>query len=158
MNLALQRGGPLVLFEILAGSRMSSTMSPVQLNKDGKPESVVLITVEPVTPMKLKWLRANKDPGDLFDAQVVDMGRLAALTPRELEVLALMGQGHRQKQIAEMLHRSVSTVDRHRERIGEKLGITDRIELVALAREAAREVSDATRTNSPFDHTRFKLD
>jgi len=47
----------------------------------------------------------------------------------------------------------VSTIDRHRERIGEKLGITDRIELVAVAREAAMEIWDATRTNTPFEHS-----
>lgn len=159
MELAVERDRPLTVLEILGGSKLSSTMSPIKLGHESPFGTVLLITVETVTPLKLRWLRSTRDPEDLIDADVIDLGRLSVLTPRELEVLALMGEGHRQKQIAEMLHRSVSTIDRHRERIGDKLGITDRIELVGLAREAALEVSDATRTNISFrkDSDRPKL-
>lgn len=158
IKLTIQRERPLLLFETLAGCRLSSSMSPIVLSINGKPEPAVLITVEPVTPRKLKSLKSYRDPKDIFEAKVVDLGRLAVLTPRELEVLALMGKGLRQRQIALKLHRSVSTIDRHRERIGEKLGVTDRIELVTLAREAALEVTDATRTISSFGHTRYEVD
>ncbi len=150
MKLAVERDRPVTLLEIVAGSKLSATLSPINLGGQSPFGTVVMIAIEAVTPLKLRWLRATRDADDLIDAEVINLGRLSVLTPRELEVLALMGHGHRQKQIAEMLHRSVSTIDRHRERIGDKLGITDRIELVGLAREAALDVSDAARTNVAF--------
>jgi DNA-binding NarL/FixJ family response regulator len=45
------------------------------------------------------------------------------LTPRELEVLKLVAQGSGNKWIASELHRSIKTVDHHRENIMKKLGI-----------------------------------
>jgi len=45
------------------------------------------------------------------------------LTPRELEVLRLVAQGSGNKWIASELHRSIKTVDHHRENIMKKLGI-----------------------------------
>ncbi len=156
MQLAIERGHPIIVLEILAGTRLSSTMNPIKIHRNGKDEWLMFTTVEHVTPAKLRWLRNRKSPDELIDAQVIDLGQLAVLTPRELEVIALMGQGLRQKQIAERLHRSVSTIDRHRERIGVKLGITDRIELVGMAREAALEIEDASKKQVSFGLPRFK--
>ena len=45
------------------------------------------------------------------------------LTPRELEILKLVAQGSGNKWIASELHRSIKTVDHHRENIMKKLGI-----------------------------------
>lgn len=45
------------------------------------------------------------------------------LTHRELEVLKLVAQGSGNKWIASELHRSIKTVDHHRENIMKKLGI-----------------------------------
>lgn len=45
------------------------------------------------------------------------------LTPRELEVLKLVAQGSGNKWIASELHRSIKTVDHHRENIMKKLDI-----------------------------------
>ncbi len=154
MNRAIELRRPIVVIEILAGTRLSATITPINIPDEStnKPTDqwMLMITIEQVTPRKLNWLRRTIAPDDIIDAKIIDLGRLAVLSPRELEVVALMGQGLRQKQIAERLHRSVSTIDRHCERIGEKLGITDRVELVGLAREAALEVSDASRTNINF--------
>jgi DNA-binding NarL/FixJ family response regulator len=47
------------------------------------------------------------------------------LTPRELEILKLVAQGSGNKWIASELHRSIKTVDHHRENIMKKLGIHD---------------------------------
>ncbi|MHC5114018.1 MAG: response regulator [Planctomycetota bacterium] len=67
--------------------------------------------------------------------------KLDALTPREQEVLRLIGRGKTRAQIAEMLCRSPKTIDGHRESIMEKLGIRDRAELVRFAiREGLVEV------------------
>lgn len=150
LKYTIERKRPLVVVEIIAGTRLCSTITPIERTDNDQSEWILLITVEQVTPTKLKKLRDRLDPDDIINAKVIDLGPLSALTRRELEVLALIGQGLRQKQIADKLHRSVSTIDRHRERIGEKLGITDRIELVTMAREAALEFSDATRTDASF--------
>jgi DNA-binding NarL/FixJ family response regulator len=55
------------------------------------------------------------------------------LTPRELEVLKLVAEGHSSDEIAELLVISRKTVDRHRANILEKLGMRDRVELTRYA-------------------------
>jgi DNA-binding NarL/FixJ family response regulator len=55
------------------------------------------------------------------------------LTPRELEVLKLIAEGHASKEIAAMLVISIKTVDRHRTNMLEKLGMRDRVELTRYA-------------------------
>jgi DNA-binding NarL/FixJ family response regulator len=55
------------------------------------------------------------------------------LTPRELEVLKLIAEGHTSKEIAKLLVISVKTVDRHRTNMLEKLGMRDRVDLTRYA-------------------------
>ena len=55
------------------------------------------------------------------------------LTPRELEVVKLIAEGHTTKQIAEVLTISENTVERHRANILEKLGLRDRVALALYA-------------------------
>ena len=55
------------------------------------------------------------------------------LTPRELEVVKLVAEGHTSDEIAEMLFISRKTVDRHRANILEKLGMRDRVDLTRYA-------------------------
>jgi DNA-binding NarL/FixJ family response regulator len=55
------------------------------------------------------------------------------LTPRELEVLKLIAEGHTSKEIAAMLVISIKTGDRHRTNMLEKLGMRDRVELTRYA-------------------------
>lgn len=54
------------------------------------------------------------------------------LSPRELEVALLLGQGLRQEQIARRLSLSAKTVNTHKTRMFEKLRITDSIALARL--------------------------
>ena len=55
------------------------------------------------------------------------------LTPRELEVLKLIAEAYSSKQIASELFISVKTVERHRQNILGKLGMSDRVELTRYA-------------------------
>jgi DNA-binding NarL/FixJ family response regulator len=55
------------------------------------------------------------------------------LTPRELEVVKLIAEAYTSKQIAEELFISIKTVDRHRQNILDKLGMSDRVELTRYA-------------------------
>lgn len=58
---------------------------------------------------------------------------LDGLTPREVQVLRLIAQGYSNVQIGETLVISVKTVEAHRARIVEKLGLHSRVELVRYA-------------------------
>jgi DNA-binding NarL/FixJ family response regulator len=55
------------------------------------------------------------------------------LTPRELQVLKLIAEAHTSKAIAQELVISVKTVERHRQNILDKLGMSDRVELTRYA-------------------------
>ena len=59
--------------------------------------------------------------------------KLESLTPRENEVLRLIGRGMSRSEIARTLSRSPKTIDGHRELIMKKLDIHDRGELVRFA-------------------------
>lgn len=58
---------------------------------------------------------------------------LDALANRELEVFRLIGQGVKTAAIAERLHLSVKTIETYRERIREKLNLSDGTELAHYA-------------------------
>lgn len=58
------------------------------------------------------------------------------LTPRELQVLVMTAEGHSVKRIASMIGLSDKTVDAHRRRIIDKLGVDS---VVGLVRYAIRE-------------------
>ena len=62
--------------------------------------------------------------------------RLGLLTPRELQILRMIGRGMARNDIATSIHRSPKTVDAHRASIMDKLGLHDRVD---LARFAIRE-------------------
>ncbi|SEG99993.1 DNA-binding response regulator, NarL/FixJ family, contains REC and HTH domains [Nonomuraea solani] len=62
-------------------------------------------------------------------------GDLAALTPRELEVLTLMGKGLSNAELAYALTLSEATVKTHVARIFAKLALRDRAQAVVLAYE-----------------------
>jgi DNA-binding NarL/FixJ family response regulator len=70
--------------------------------------------------------------------EFVDRGRandesFDVLTPRELQVLKLIAEAYTSKEIARELVISVKTVERHRQNILEKLGMSDRVELTRYA-------------------------
>jgi DNA-binding NarL/FixJ family response regulator len=64
-------------------------------------------------------------------AQRVDSNE--RLTDREREIMILVAEGHTNQQIAEMLHVSPKTVDRHRSNPMSKLDLHDRTEVVKYA-------------------------
>jgi DNA-binding NarL/FixJ family response regulator len=59
--------------------------------------------------------------------------KAVALTPREREVLQLLAEGHSTKQIAARLAVSIKTVETHRSRLMEKLGLHSVAELTKYA-------------------------
>ena len=57
----------------------------------------------------------------------------AKLTPREVQILALIADGHTSREIATLLVISPRTVDRHRENLFAKLGVHNRTQLTRYA-------------------------
>lgn len=62
-----------------------------------------------------------------------DASPFDALSPRELEIAMMLTQGLRQEEIARRLSLSAKTVNTHKTRLFEKLGIQDSIALARLA-------------------------
>ncbi|MEZ5507862.1 MAG: LuxR C-terminal-related transcriptional regulator [Gammaproteobacteria bacterium] len=62
-------------------------------------------------------------------------GLIEPLTARELEVLDMIAQGHRNQSIADALHIAVTTTKAHIRNIYEKMAVNSRTQAVARARE-----------------------
>ena len=77
----------------------------------------------------------NPQLGARLAAQPETDTRPDNLSPREIEVLTLIAQGHTNGEIASSLFLSVRTVESHRAHIQQKVGLTRRAELVSYARE-----------------------
>ena len=58
-----------------------------------------------------------------------------SITPRELEILELIAQGHSNREIAERLFVSENTVKTHSSRVFDKLGAKRRTQAVQLGKE-----------------------
>lgn len=71
--------------------------------------------------------------GYLESAPPPDDGRLASLTPRELEVLRAMADGLSNAEVGKRLHLAETTVKTHVARVLAKLAVRDRVQAVVLA-------------------------
>jgi DNA-binding CsgD family transcriptional regulator len=90
--------------------------------------------------------RARSQPNiEYREAASIDLGPLGVLSRRELQVLALIGQGKSMPDAALVLELSVHTVQDHRKAIGKKLGVDDRVRLAEIAHAAGLRQDDATR-------------
>jgi DNA-binding NarL/FixJ family response regulator len=67
------------------------------------------------------------------DASGQPREELRALSPRELEVLKLVAEGHTNQEIADQLVLSIKTVQAHRANVMEKLGLDNLAQLVRFA-------------------------
>jgi DNA-binding NarL/FixJ family response regulator len=77
--------------------------------------------LSPRVPRRAYRANALKDPA------------LDRLTPRQLEILRLLGEGHSGAEISDLLHLSVRTIEFHRAGIRRVLGITNEYGLVRYA-------------------------
>ncbi|WP_190112455.1 response regulator [Streptomyces cinnamoneus] len=95
--------------------------------------------LDPATTTRLmNSLRGEEEDGGPQDE------RLAGLSPREREILALIGDGLTNRQIAQQLFLSEKTVKNHISRMLAKLGVERRIQAAVLATEVARPPAGAT--------------
>ena len=73
------------------------------------------------------------------------------LTPREREVLGLVGQGMANKQIARRLEITERTVKAHLTSVFQRIGVTDRVQAALWARQHLPRVSPPSRLSSRHD-------
>lgn len=83
---------------------------------------------QPVKPATFASRAASREPEDPRPKTTLE-----SLTPRELEVLRLIGKGRSRSEIAKELSRSAKTIDGHQERIMKKLDLHSRADLMRFA-------------------------
>jgi DNA-binding NarL/FixJ family response regulator len=96
---------------------------------------------EAVSARLLQRLAARGGPGD--DSP------LGALSNRELHVLELIGRGLGTREIAELLHISIKTVESYRARLKEKMNLRSGIELTRFAVRWASDEAPVVRKRDP---------
>jgi DNA-binding NarL/FixJ family response regulator len=72
-------------------------------------------------------------------------GQAKPLSQREAEVLRLLAQGHTNQEAADRLAVSVKTIETHRKRLSDKLGLKSRAQLFRFAVEVGLLEGDAAR-------------
>jgi DNA-binding CsgD family transcriptional regulator len=135
-------GEPVLLRTIWRGSQVLAWIYP--LPPDGECEQDCFLVVSRISEADIKELGQDVT-GKVMVSGVARLGELDVLSPRELEVLALLGQGLTIKEIAKILFRSEKTIGRHRDSIGAKLGLSNKVDLAEVARRAGLTVEDVGR-------------
>ncbi|MBX3365031.1 MAG: helix-turn-helix transcriptional regulator [Phycisphaeraceae bacterium] len=118
--------GPVILDMIVRGVAVRTTFRPFP---GTNPPLVLAVGTT-------AYHRAMDDDVPVRAASTADLGALASLTPRERQIIGLIGDGLTSAAIAERLERSIKTIEWHRVSIGQKLGVKSRVELAGLARRA----------------------
>ncbi|MEN0020853.1 MAG: LuxR C-terminal-related transcriptional regulator [Planctomycetota bacterium] len=121
---------------MVRGQRVRTTFRPMPADESGRQCALMVCRQAPSSPAKAG--AASDDAkeqaaGAAAEAKNNDRGKLSSLTPREMEVLSLIGMGLSTAQVAKVLHRSAKTVEWHRVSLGNKLGVSNRVELARIA-------------------------
>ncbi len=123
---AIETREPVVTLGICGGTWNRATYRALTPGEDGEPR--VLVVCRPTAEDT-----RSDGAGGVIRAKFHDLGPLSALTPREMDVLRLIGEGLSTSDIAHRLHRSAKTVEWHRVSLGNKLGVSNRVELARIA-------------------------
>ena len=108
------------------------------------PEIPLIVVAESVTGIAaVKCLRAGAEDivirknikrlPDAINNAIEQRSLLAKLTSRQVEVLRLVAEGHRTREIADRLSLSVKTVESHRGEVMKRLNMHDVVSLVRYA-------------------------
>lgn len=124
---AVHAGKPLVVRELWHGVLLTAVIRPV-------PGDLCATLVARPSDV-LTGMHAPCE-GELVATAHTDLGPLATLSTRELEVLAYIGEGLTNHEIAKRIFRSDKTVEWHRSQLGLKLGVNTRVDLARIAHRA----------------------
>lgn len=126
----IRTGKPLVVNGVLRGVCIRTAFRPFPYGPD-RTLGALAICREVADFSPSAW--DDVSDGDVVDAEVRDLGPLSTLTPRELLVLSLIGQGLSTAEIAKRFNRSEKTIEWHRTGLARKLGARNRVELARIA-------------------------
>lgn len=87
------------------------------------------------------WLPTDAAPTPLQPAEADAASRIAELTPQQFRVLAMIGEGLLNKQIAYELGVSEATIKAHMTAIMRKLGVGNRTQVALIANQLALEAA-----------------
>ncbi len=121
----LNTSRPVAIEGMVKGRMRRSVFRPLQVA--GQPSRILVVS--PVGAAA----QPSQDASSTLHSRANESGPLASLTARELEILKLIGVGLSTADIAKKLGRSVKTVEWHRVSLGDKLGVTNRVELARIA-------------------------
>lgn len=138
-----ETGKALLLRTVWHGKQQFSWMSLIASDKEGEQDRILVITRRVAAGEEARHILEGQH--EVFNSNLIRLGAMESLTPRELEILALLGQNMTIKEIAGALFRSVKTIENHRESIGRKLQKTRGIELANIAQSAGLVVEDSMR-------------
>ena len=127
----LATGLPLVLVGMVKGVCRCAIFRPLVLS--GPPVPRVLVVCHVLVGTHHPNVRTEVHKCEVVMAEFHDFGPLSALSRRELEVLALIGEGLSTDTIAKRLSRCQKTIEWHRRSLGRKLRVRSRIELARIA-------------------------
>lgn len=137
-------GQPVQVRTIWRGFQHVTWISPIETaESENSMPLFLMITRREAGDEKSEALSAQEER--CVDSEVMRLGPLDALSKRELEVLALVGQGLTVGETARVLTRSEKTIESHITAIHHKLGVRDRVEMSEIARRAGLSLSDAER-------------
>ncbi|MEM9418721.1 MAG: LuxR C-terminal-related transcriptional regulator [Planctomycetota bacterium] len=145
---------PVLFRAIWRGHQHLSWIYPIHLNETPPLEGELEADTLHLPKVLVITRRTQGDAADAIlrasgvervDADVIDLGELDILSPRELVVVALLGRGLSLKETAKALHRSVRTIETQRDSIGRKLQLADRSELIKLIQRVGLTVDDTGR-------------
>jgi DNA-binding CsgD family transcriptional regulator len=119
---AVATGRPITVEGMVKGRLMRAVFRPMV--SPGQPPRVLVTS---------RLAIGDQSGEGVVHARFNDSGALGSLTARELEILKLIGVGLSTADIAKKLGRSVKTVEWHRVSLGDKLGVTNRVELARIA-------------------------
>ncbi len=134
-NEACASSAPVDLVGMIAGAWRRISFRPVRFENTRCVMMACSVDAPPVD--------APRDHRPIRRAAHDDLGALAELTARELEVIRLIALGLSTTQVAQTLSRSIKTIDGHLLSVRAKLGQLTRTELARLAIDAGLTRIDA---------------
>jgi DNA-binding CsgD family transcriptional regulator len=122
---------PFVVESVWNGVAFQSILRPLGISGGDAEVVIVLARHQPKRD-------ADDVPRDVerISLRSNNLGPLSRLTVRELELLALIGEGLSTHDIAKKISRSIKTVEAHRASLGKKLGVASRVALAKIAAES----------------------
>lgn len=108
--------------------QMRDAKADAVMQKEASPEEL-LVCLQQILHHHSSQTIVSAAVQEQIDASETD------LTPRELQILALIYQGHPTAEIAEQLSLSAKTVDKHRENLMRKLNVNNVVQLIHRVQE-----------------------